>query len=358
MRSAARFGRSRASIPRPRRPRAACRARCKQRHHEQVHLVAVGADHERHVRALLALDRLARLQRHQRHRRRSARNRGRARRSSVTRALRLTMVCAGMSHRRSTSCVPMPSFRNSCSAALRRGLARRERERRAALRDRAVEQAVRRGRDEQRAHRVRAGRLAEDRHVVRVAAEALDVGLHPAQRRDLIALAEVRRGVVALAAERAEVAVAERAEAIVDRHDHDVAALAQRSAVVDRHRAAAGRERRRRESRTAPAGGARRAPSCTRSDTGSPRSAALRRRRRARRTRPAPRTPRTRARSARRSTARAPPARRSAACRPAVSRMECRETPRGRRAFRLRPVRTAFAPESTCGSPESAASPV
>ena len=63
-------------------------------------------------------------------------------------------------------------------------------------------------------------RLAEDRHVVRVAAEPRDVALHPPQRRLLVHEAVVARGLIrGLGGQRRVREEAEEAEAVVDRDD-------------------------------------------------------------------------------------------------------------------------------------------
>ena len=114
----------------------------------------------------------------------------------------------------------------------------------AALRDRAVEEARRERRRELRVHAQPAGRLAEDRHVVRVAAELRDVALHPAQRGLL-----VHQAVVAGAHGRATPALSagcarkpEPAEPVVDRDDDRALLDEPRRVVVvalaDRQRAA------------------------------------------------------------------------------------------------------------------------
>ena len=165
------------------------------------------------------------------------------------------------------------------------------------------------------------------------------LSLHPAQRRDLIELAGVRRSrSESRALGRGPVAEAERAEPVVDRHDDDVAALARagrrrrsaRPPEPERERAAVDPEQHR------PAR-ARRAQACTRSGTGSLRSAARAPRCVAsRRSEPAGPTARSRAPRARPSTARAARARGSAARRPAASQTGCRGTRGARRAVRPR----------------------
>ena len=66
--------------------------------------------------------------------------------------------------------------------------------------------------------------LAEHRHVAGIAAEGVDVLLHPLQRGELIA-----QSVVGDAGQRHE---AERTDAVVARHDDDVTALGKARAVI------------------------------------------------------------------------------------------------------------------------------
>ena len=96
------------------------------------------------------------------------------------------------------------------------------------------------GSAEQRADAVRAGRLAEDRHVVGVAAERRRCCRAPTRAR------RPGRGCPRCPSRRAsapnvvgEVQEAERAEPVVDRDDDDVAVLREVRAVVPRHRARA-----------------------------------------------------------------------------------------------------------------------
>ena len=112
----------------------------------------------------------------------------------------------------------------------------------ARLRDGSVEESLRLGGSEQHADAHSAGRLAEDRDVVGIAAEAGDVVAHPAQRGHLVAHAVVAAVRVVAVGERLVVEVAQRAEAVVDRDQHDVAAPGEVLAVVDRRRAGAAGE--------------------------------------------------------------------------------------------------------------------
>ncbi len=86
-----------------------------------------------------------------------------------------------------------------------------ERER-AALRDRPAKEAARGRGGEQRGDACRAGRLAGDRHLLRVAPEGRDVVAHPRERRDLIADPEVARDPRLAAQGAAEIDEAQAAE--------------------------------------------------------------------------------------------------------------------------------------------------
>ncbi len=95
--------------------------------------------------------------------------------------------------------------------------------RRRALRDRAGEEALRRGNREKGGHRIAARGLAEDRDVVRVAAEPGDVLAHPGERCDLVAEAEVGLERALRRGELGEVEIAEGAEPVVEVHEDDLA---------------------------------------------------------------------------------------------------------------------------------------
>ena len=99
----------------------------------------------------------------------------------------------------------------------------------AALHDGPVEEALGTGRAEQREHAPGSGRLAEDRDVGGVAAEAGDVVADPFERSDLVEDAEVggRTGVL-------DHEEPERADAVVDGDDHAVGARGEAGAVVGR----------------------------------------------------------------------------------------------------------------------------
>ncbi len=100
-----------------------------------------------------------------------------------------------------------------------------------ALQDGGSEQPLRRGRDEVVAHRHRSGRLAGDGHLLRVAAEAGDVVVHPPQRRLLVGQAVVAG--FAIAAQRRMGQEAQRSQPVVDRDDDDVAPRGEPAGVVD-----------------------------------------------------------------------------------------------------------------------------
>jgi hypothetical protein len=108
--------------------------------------------------------------------------------------------------------------------------------------DRPVEERAGLRCAEQGADAHAARRLAEDRDVVGVAAEALDVVAHPAERRDLVAQAEVRGAGQGVARQQAQMREAHRPEPVVDRDDHGVAAPGQLVAGVDRGGAGAHQE--------------------------------------------------------------------------------------------------------------------
>ena len=102
---------------------------------------------------------------------------------------------------------------------------------RAALHDGARELGAAERRQEVEADAHRAGTLAEQRHVVRVAAEVADVLLHPLHAHQLVEQPRVARR--ARVVEREE---AERADAVADRHDDDVVGRRQDLAVVETQR--------------------------------------------------------------------------------------------------------------------------
>ena len=101
----------------------------------------------------------------------------------------------------------------------------------AALGDAAVEQALGRRHVHHVHDLARAARLAEDRHVAWIAAEGLDVGLHPPEGRLDVGHARVAVGHDVRAVRR-EVQRPEHVEPVVERHDDDVAEPAEVLAVV------------------------------------------------------------------------------------------------------------------------------
>ena len=106
----------------------------------------------------------------------------------------------------------------------RRILARHHFDRRSTLYRGSVEQAARFGHREQRADFAAAAGLAEDHHATGIAAEALDVVAHPAQRLHDVEHADVAGVRELRAAEVAEEREAHDVETMIDRHDDDVAA--------------------------------------------------------------------------------------------------------------------------------------
>lgn len=101
--------------------------------------------------------------------------------------------------------------------------------------DRAVKQAVRLRGQQQHVHVVGACRFAEDGDVAGIAAESSHVVAYPLERTDDIEDGEVARSVEVIRALASQCAVAEPAEgaeAIVDRHHHDLVRRRQVTAVV------------------------------------------------------------------------------------------------------------------------------
>jgi hypothetical protein len=95
---------------------------------------------------------------------------------------------------------------------------------RTALQDCTMEEPLRAGRAEERAHAHGARRLAEDRHVLGVAPERLDVVAHPFECGDLVAQPDVRRSHLVVGTELAKVQESECAEAVVEGDHDDVSA--------------------------------------------------------------------------------------------------------------------------------------
>ena len=150
-------------------------------------------------------------------------------------------ICStGSARSSSTLDTPASSVARSASSTAR---VHARRERRTALHHRLVEQARAHRHGAQERHGGRAGRLAEDRDVARVAAERRAVGLHPSQGLDAVEQAPVRRRRPSASAARSGwPRNPSSAEAVVDRdHDH-VAPGRQRRALVERAGARAGAE--------------------------------------------------------------------------------------------------------------------
>ncbi len=93
---------------------------------------------------------------------------------------------------------------------------------RATLNDGALEQPFRGRHRHQRADFTAAARLAEQRHVLRIAAERRDVVANPFERGNDVQLPHVTRRRVLLAADARQIQVAEHAEPMVDRDDDHV----------------------------------------------------------------------------------------------------------------------------------------
>ena len=94
-------------------------------------------------------------------------------------------------------------------------------QRRAALRDRPMEQSFGQRRDEKREDATSAGGFAEDGHPSRITAKSRDIALHPAERFDLVEQTVIAAH--ALFRLRAQLWMgqkAERTESIVDADDH------------------------------------------------------------------------------------------------------------------------------------------
>jgi hypothetical protein len=104
----------------------------------------------------------------------------------------------------------------------------------AALGDHAPEQACRQGRGGQHADREGAGGMAQDGHLARIAAELVDIGLHPLQPGDLVHQAVSARPMAAFAAERGRGQEAERADPVGDGDEHH-ALLGVIGAVIQGH---------------------------------------------------------------------------------------------------------------------------
>ena len=85
------------------------------------------------------------------------------------------------------------------------------------------DQAVRERRGHQRDGVERAGREAEQRHVAGVAAEGADVLVNPLQRGELVEDAVLAGGQAVFCGQGGMPDEAERAEPVVERHDHDAA---------------------------------------------------------------------------------------------------------------------------------------
>jgi len=104
----------------------------------------------------------------------------------------------------------------------------------ATLGDCAVEEASRARHRQQRRNRHPTGGLSKDRYPVRVAPEGFDVVSHPFERRDLIALADIRRGTFEPVRVIGEMQIAENPEPIIYGHEHDLSAAGKRCPFIER----------------------------------------------------------------------------------------------------------------------------
>ena len=128
---------------------------------------------------------------------------------------------------RSRTCVlGDPQRRHQLARDARALIALDELQRRAALDDGAMEQPLRRRHRQQRRDLPAAAGLTEDRHRARIAAELRDVVAHPVERCDDVEHADVAGRRELRAAGFAERREAEHVQAVIDRHDDDVAARA------------------------------------------------------------------------------------------------------------------------------------
>ena len=93
---------------------------------------------------------------------------------------------------------------------------------RAAFDDGSMEKPFRRGHGEKRGHFLAAAGFSEDEDSAWIAAEIGNVVAHPGQRGDDIEHADVAGGLERIAGVT-EVRIAEQAEAVIDRDDHDIA---------------------------------------------------------------------------------------------------------------------------------------
>jgi len=107
---------------------------------------------------------------------------------------------------------------------------------RSALQDRLVEEAPRRGHAEQRADTHRASGLAEDRDILGISAERVDVVAHPLEGGDLVSDPDIRGRAIVPVAKGSPIEEAEHTQPVVDRDNHDVASIGHSSAVIERGR--------------------------------------------------------------------------------------------------------------------------
>ena len=97
----------------------------------------------------------------------------------------------------------------------------------------AVEQAACGGHPHQRRDLRAATRLAEDHHPPRIAPEGGNIVAHPLQCQDQVELPDIA-AIGKARVEPREIEIAQRVEAVVDGHDHHIAARRQRLPIVER----------------------------------------------------------------------------------------------------------------------------
>ena len=102
----------------------------------------------------------------------------------------------------------------------------------AALDERPVEEALGSRRDHEALHMVCASRLAEDRDVARISAKGQDVVAHPFECLDDVQQGRVAATGEVLAADIGEIEEPQHTQAVLDRHNHDIAASRQSCTVV------------------------------------------------------------------------------------------------------------------------------
>ena len=107
---------------------------------------------------------------------------------------------------------------------------------RTALRNRFLKQAFRARRHHQVIDGYAAGRMAEDRDIIRIAAKCADIFLHPFERRDLVHESVVHQQFTGLQTRHGRMCkAAEKSHPVIDRHQHNTFP-GENAAVVNRVR--------------------------------------------------------------------------------------------------------------------------